>query len=162
MIDLFALGAFALACFTCAAVQIYISRAGIYRGIFRSVAVGFVAGFMMLMLAHLYLPDGHRLSLLLPQIALYGAFSYCYFHFNNMGYTARRVRLVQEIDTSGGGLTYSELIARYTPQEIVQRRIGRLLDGGQIRLQHGLFVLGNPSGSIMMRIVKIFKWIVFA
>lgn len=75
-----------------------------------------------------------------------------------MGETARRIRLLRELDEAGRGLGYSELIARYGADEIVSRRIGRLLDGYQITKQGERFVLRNVSVStiaVIMRLLKI-------
>ena len=51
------------------------------------------------------LPVGQTACFLLANLAIYGALGYGYFHFVNLGETARRVRLLRELLDAGGQLT---------------------------------------------------------
>lgn len=62
----------------------------------------------------------------------YAALGYCHFHFVNLGETARRIRLLRELDEAGGELAHDQLLARYGAREITAKRIARLLNSGQI------------------------------
>jgi len=59
---------------------------------------------------------------------------YCYFFaFYNVGESARRIRLLIELDAAGeDGMTLEEILASYNARMIVEARLGRLLASGQI------------------------------
>jgi len=79
----------------------------------------------------------------------YVILAYCYFHFFNLGETGRRMRLILELDSVPEGLSEQELARRYGAKEIMERRIQRLLDGGQMREQNDRFYpLGEALSSI--------------
>ena len=46
----------------------------------------------------------------------YGVLSFGYFHFINLGETARRIRIIREIDAAGRPLTREVILDRYTPR----------------------------------------------
>lgn len=62
----------------------------------------------------------------------YGCLGYCYFHFVNLGVTARRIRLMSELAAAPAGLTLAQIHERYGAREILEKRWGRLLSTGQI------------------------------
>jgi hypothetical protein len=64
----------------------------------------------------------------------YGLLSYCYFHFVNLGETARRIRLLREIASSKQGLTIEQILVRYNSKEMYQKRLARLTKSGQLKL----------------------------
>ena len=62
---------------------------------------------------------------------VYGCAGYCYFHFFNMSETSRRLRLLQ--GGSGG----------YSVQTMVDRRLCRLVETGELRIEGGRYSVGN-------------------
>ena len=60
--------------------------------------------------------------------------SYCYFHFVNLGETARRIRLLREIASSKQGLTTEQILVRYNSKEMYEKRLARLTKSGQLKL----------------------------
>ena len=96
-------------------------------GMFRAMLAGLVIGGAALIVVTLIDPQSTFWSAL-TNAAIYLSFSYVYFHWNNMGETARRIRLVIELQRASQGLTRAEIVARYSHREIIDRRLGRLLE----------------------------------
>ena len=87
---------------------------------------------------------------------IFCALGYGFFHFLNMGETARRIRLLLEL-RENGPLTEAELLGRYSAADIVEVRMGRLVRSGQVRLVDGRYVAGAPAVLFMERALTIMK-----
>jgi uncharacterized membrane protein len=87
----------------------------------------------------------------------YTALGYCYFHFINLGETARRIRILRELYDSTDGLSREEILERYNSREIIRRRIERLLNSGQIVRKNGRFYIGKPFLLFISRIMVLLK-----
>ena len=79
-------------------------------------------------------------------ILTYFALVYWYvFGFYNLGESARRIRLLVELQAAGErGLTLTQLLAAYNARMIVDARLGRLLAGGQVVERDGRYLIGKP------------------
>lgn len=118
----------------------------------RSVYRGFAAGAAVCAL--LCGLDGDLPAALLT----YGALGYCYFHFINLGETARRIRIVRELAEAGpAGLTKEEVLARYDARTMVEVRFARLLNNGQVVERDGRFYVGKPAVLFMARTLLVMK-----
>lgn len=117
----------------------------------KSVFAGFFAGLGTVLILGLAGCSG--LGIILANTAIYFCLGYGYFHFINLGETARRIRILQEINAAPEGLTLEEILARYNAGEILDKRFQRLLDNGQVRLENGNYVM-RPS--LMVLITRIF------
>jgi hypothetical protein len=156
MADFGWLAMLAAACGGYVAVHIFCFRIIPAAGLYLSQLVGFVAGLAVLAAGSWYFA-GLSVGRWLAELCIYLCFGYCFFHFNNMGETARRVRLAIELHRAPQGLTRAELLVRYGAREIIDRRLARLLESGQIRERQSHYVLGNRSVLVMARIVALFK-----
>jgi hypothetical protein len=132
-----------------AAVQIAVCRAG--GSLLRSIFAGFTAGFVLVAYFSGIAP------ILTGDILCYGAFGYCYFHFLNLGETARRIRLIRELNESPDGLTEAEFLAKYNCREILVVRMERLLVNGQIVSRNGRYFTGKPALLVMARMITLLK-----
>jgi len=133
-------------------VQVAAAKAG--SSLLRSIFAGFAAGLVSV----LYFSG---LTARLPaDILCYGAFGYCYFHFVNLGETARRIRLVRELYENPGGLSEAELLQRYNSREILAARMSRLLGNGQIISRAGRYFTGKPAVLFMAKTVTLLKFII--
>jgi len=136
-----------------AAGQVLALRGGL--SLLRSVFAGFTCGLAFTAIASG--PEGA-----LPgNLLCYCALGYCYFHFINLGETARRVRLLRELYENPDGLTEAELLSRYNSREIVPVRLARLLGSGQILSREGRYCTGKPAVLIMARAVSLLKRVLF-
>ena len=80
------------------------------------------------------------------------AWSYV-FGFFNIGESARRIRLVIELEAAGArGLTLVEVLATYDARAIVDARLVRLVAGGQLVARNGRYVIGRR---LMLGIAKL-------
>jgi hypothetical protein len=100
------------------------------------------------------------LFLVLTDATTYMALGYCYFHFINLGETARRIRLVRELYESNGGLTLQDVLERYNAKDIVEVRKNRLLRNGQIIYKNGRYFIGSPVMLLISQIIVIMKLII--
>ena len=134
-------------------------------GLLKSVFIGFVLGFFGLVLSVVFfypeisLPMKERLADFAVQAITYASFGYCYFHFLNLGETARRIRILRELSDSNGGLTGGQLLARYNAGEIIERRLTRLLGNGQILRKSGAYYIGSPIVLLMAKALVFLKFI---
>ena len=118
--------------------QIIVTRYVKKLGLLKSVILGFLVGLAVVFtieVAH-NLTSNSTISELIADLALntitYGAMGYCYFHFVNLGETARRVRIVRELLDSKDGLSMSEILEHYNASQIISVRLQRLLKNKQI------------------------------
>lgn len=130
-------------------VQIGIARWG-RIGLLKSVYLGFAAGFGALLGGEWVIARGSGMdltetgALLTVNMLTYGMLGYCYFHFINLGETARRIRILRELHEAGGGLSMDELLKRYNAAQMVEIRLQRLLGTGQIVERGGRYLIGKP------------------
>lgn len=144
------------------AAQIAAFRLHRRGGLLRSELIGFAAGGAVLALVHASaagppLPPGEAGALFAANLLCYGALGYGYFHFGNLGETARRVRIVRELLEAPGGLTLEQIVQRYDAREIFDRRLARLTGTGQIVLRDGRYFIASPVLAAMARGVLLLK-----
>ncbi len=139
-------------------VQVFSFRLIPRIGMLKSIISGFTAGFLIVVFCEFYanLHGTARLvdytAILLVNVIAYSALGYCYFHFINLGETARRIRILREIYDSGeAGLTMHEILQKYNVKEILEKRAGRLQNNKQIILKEGKYFINSP---IMFLIAK--------
>ncbi|NIP99144.1 MAG: hypothetical protein GWM98_01035, partial [Nitrospinaceae bacterium] len=91
---------------------------------------------------------------LATNLLIFAALGYCYFHFVNLGETARRIRIVRELEESPDGLTLPQLLERYNARMILRVRVRRLVDNGQLILREGRYFIGNPTLLLISRTIR--------
>lgn len=126
-------------------------------GLLKSIFIGFIVGLLSLLLIEYYLSIFYKVAsfvFLFASVAnllAYTALGYCYFHFINLGETARRIRILSELYESKNGLTLNEILSKYNAEEIVKKRAVRLLHNNQIVFHEGRFLINK---SILLIIAK--------
>lgn len=136
--------------------QVCISRYIPRFGLLKSILVGFIFGMCIL----LFLSLSGNISSLLVNGITYSALGYGYFHFINLGETARRIRILRELYDSKEGLSMAEILERYNAKEIIEKRINRLINSGQIIYRNGRYYIGKPTMLLIARIIATMKLIV--
>lgn len=132
-------------------------------GLLRWVFSGFVAGFAALLFVEMgYALTAHSgLLESIGEITLgamtYSALGYCYFHFVNLGETARRIRILTELWESGDGLSRNEILERYDASHIVNVRLQRMINKKQIIVENGRYYIGKPIMLYMARAIVMMK-----
>jgi DNA-binding transcriptional ArsR family regulator len=121
----------------------------------KAVYGGFAAGLAALCLMQAFFAPGF--GDLAANAVIYGALSYCHFHFINLGETARRIRILRELAESPDGLSREELSGRYNARQMLSVRLARLEGNGQLRLENGRYVSGAPAVLGMARALDFMK-----
>lgn len=90
--------------------------------------------------------------------SVFTALGYGYFHWINLGETARRIRILREIHRApGGGLSADELLRRYNAAVIVRARLERMLAHGQVVRRKGRFFIGSRKLLVMAQVLTLAK-----
>lgn len=135
------------------ALVVLLSRCGF--SLLKSVYAAFVCGLGLVLAASWF--SGAAFPQLLADSLCFAALGYGFFHFLNMGETARRIRLLLELE-AGGQLAEAEILSRYSAKDIVDVRLGRLLRNGQIKELDGRYVIGGSAVLFMaMALVALKK-----
>jgi hypothetical protein len=133
----------------------------IIKGLLKTLFSGFAVGLLSLLFLQLsaiflniaFLPN------LTVNIIIYSSLGYCYFHFINLGETARRIRILRELYDSNGGLTLDVILKRYNARKMVELRLQRLLSNGQVILKDGRLYNGKPVLLLMSKTILLMKLI---
>ncbi|MFH1306019.1 MAG: hypothetical protein ABIH74_06435 [Candidatus Omnitrophota bacterium] len=101
-------------------------------------------------------PAGYSSAVILVYVFLvYNAMAYSYCHVFNMGDTARRIRILHELDRAGGRIARDELDKRYGIRNMLDARLERLVSMRQITEHGGRFVISSSllyrAGLIVLR-----------
>jgi hypothetical protein len=141
----------------------YAKRWGLLRWVFTGFAGGFVALLSIEMGYSFTAKSGFLESM--GQITLstvtYIALGYGYFHFINLGETARRVRILIELWESDDGLSRNEILERYDAAHIVKVRLQRMINKRQIVVQNDRYYIGKPimlyiaEAIVMMKVILL-------
>ncbi len=147
-------------------VQIVIFKLDKGRKLLRSVFTGFATGALSagaiesLIVLAAGAPVKNFIPALVVDITTYSAMGYCYFHFINLGETARRIRLLRELNDAPEGLTEGEILSRYNAKEIIDVRLTRLLNNKQIILRDARYYVANPAMLFISRALAFMKLII--
>ncbi len=114
-----------------------------------SVYFGFFAG-----MAATFISGRYALAV---NLVMYLVLSYLYFHFINLGETGRRIRLLRELYDSREGLSLDELLARYNGKEVLENRIQRLINNGQVILRANRYYIGRPHMLLISRALSVLR-----
>jgi hypothetical protein len=149
------------------AAQIIAFRCLRGAGLLKSELRGFICGFVSLIIFEIYqcstlpCPEGFIFSFICDFI-IYTLLGYNYFHFVNLGETARRIRILREIYESEDGLSADEVLARYNASEVISRRITRLLDNCQVVFKEGRYYIGKPTVLGIAKGIQFLRAVIFA
>jgi len=115
---------------------------------FPSIITGFLAGALAFALMEFFYLRVHPLPAtftaeLLLNVPAFLALSYCYYSFVQLGQTSIRIRLYAEILNKPGGLDRAEIDRVYSEEALIQARLERLTDSGDIVLTQGRYHVGK-------------------
>lgn len=130
--------------------------------IFVTMVFGFLAGWLALFIYDWLLPDGFvGAGELLANSLIYLCLSYSYFHFNNMGETARRIRMIRDLSERPEGMTVEEIVGTYNSLEMIRRRVGRLAAAGYLVSKGDHIVNGKSTFLRIAQTIRLIKLIVY-
>ena len=139
----------------------YISNIRLLKSVFLGFAIGFLSGFVLGFYVSFTLSTTAKdsIAIFITNLIVYSALGYCYFHFLNLGETARRIRILREIHDSKEGLSMDEILEKYNAKEIVERRINRLINNNQVIYKEGRYYVGSPIMILIAKIIVTMKLI---
>jgi hypothetical protein len=146
--------------------QVLAARYMRQSGLLKSVFIGFASGVCgLLFLEWLCCPgacffSAENIFSVFASIITYSALGYGYFHFVNLGETARRIRILRELADSENGLSVKEILLRYNAKNMIEARLGRLIRSGQIRYENNSYYIGKPFVLWMAKITAVLKFII--
>ena len=145
--------------------QVLVFRLGGCRGLLRSIFAGFFLGLVCVVATEAFtwragVGVSDPLGILAASVLIYGALGYGYFHFVNLGQTARRVRILRELLEADHDLSEADILERYNAREIVRLRVGRLLGSGQVVSAERRYTIGRPTMLIFSRLIVALKLLV--
>lgn len=91
-------------------------------------------------------------------LVTYLGLAWCYFHFVNLSLASLRIRLMNEMAQSSGGLSEDEILRRYNAGQIIETRLARLTGGGHLVVRDGRFFPGNSAFVILFDVFEILKY----
>ena len=140
----------------------YISSLSLLKSEFLGFAIGLSSVFMLEFYAFFTLSTSAKdfIFILITNLLTYSLLGYCYFHFINLGETARRIRILRELVDSEKGLSMNEILSRYNAKEIVERRINRLIRNGQIIYKDNRYYIAKPLVLWIARIITTLKLVI--
>lgn len=130
------------------------------KALLKSVFLGFSAGLLVILAPLLFfqaIDSREFISLTLANIIIYFCSGYCYFHFINLGVTARRIRLLWELYESKQGLLFEEITSRYNARYMVEARLARLINSGQVVSKNDKYFIGKPLMLCVTKIIIMMK-----
>ncbi|MFA5337171.1 MAG: hypothetical protein WC330_02415 [Candidatus Omnitrophota bacterium] len=143
--------------------QVYYCRFISNKHLLKSLFFGFFCGVLGFSIVEIYymlqsqLPILQNISSVVINMASYSALGYCYFHFVNLGETARRIRMISELKTANSGLSAQQILERYNAREIIEKRLGRLLKSNQVIYRNGRYYIGKPFMLVASKIIVFLK-----
>jgi hypothetical protein len=134
----------------------------IMKGLLKSLFSGFAVGLLSLLFLQLFTAflDIAFLPNLTVNIIIYSSLGYCYFHFVNLGETARRIRILRELNSSRDGLTLEEILKRYNAKKMVELRLQRLINSEQVILKDGKLYIGKPLLLLISKTIILMKLVI--
>lgn len=129
---------------------------------FRSIIEGFVAGGIALIALEILIPQIRQQGLvtcLFVNGPIYVALAYCYFGLANLGHTSIRLRMYSEIAAAPEGKTTREIEGIYDEGALMQMRLQRLVESGDIVHKDGYYFVGRKKLVYMAKILLACKHI---
>lgn len=85
------------------------------------------------------------ISTLIIDIGTVVSLGFCYFTFVNLNYTSLRIRLLREFVMHGGKLNLADILQEYSTDAILNTRLVRLLNAGELQFDGKYYYLGTQS-----------------
>lgn len=94
---------------------------------------------------------------LLVNFPAYMALSYCYFNFVNLGQSSIRIRIYSEIAETPGGVPIEQIGREYNEAALMQMRLHRLIESGDLREKDGRYFIGRKRLAVAANVIFALK-----
>lgn len=98
-----------------------------------------------------------RLSMWAVAVVTFLALAFGYWAFVNLNVTSLRIRMLREMLHSRDGISQTDLMAQYSSEEFLRRRLERLKNSGQLSVGDGCWRLQSRTYLILARILAAFR-----
>jgi hypothetical protein len=145
-------------------IQVLTTRYLPITGLLKTIYIGFGMGGLSLFLMESVSYRSQGMSFVdfgatvVAHLLTYSALGYGYFHFINLGETARRVRILRELYSANTGLSKDQLLVRYNATIVIGNRINRLLASEQIIEKNGRYFINSPIMLLMSKSIIFMKY----
>jgi hypothetical protein len=99
----------------------------------------------------------HLLATWAVALLTYLALAFGYWAFVNLNITSLRIRMLREILHSAAGISQTELMAHYSSEEFLRRRLDRLKNAGQLSFRGERWRLESRNLLILARVLETFR-----
>jgi len=135
------------------------------RRIGLSILAGFLGGLVAaLIVATLNLPPGsspiEAIAVWVFAILSYFGFAYLYWVFINLNITSLRIRTLRDLLHHEGGVSLSQILAQYSLEEMLHRRLERLEHGKQISCTDGKYRLVSSKLMILHHTLGVLRAVI--
>jgi hypothetical protein len=151
---------------TAVILQVLIIRFATRADLLKSFFIGFVTGYFCFLLFSVsaYLRSSEStidlvFTLITGSIS-YASLAFCYLAFLGIGETSIRTRLLAEIKGKADGLSEADVLRLYNIQNMVDVRIERLIQKGQVVQKGGRYHIDSRLLIFLGQVVTICKLIV--
>ncbi len=138
----------------------FLSRLSLLRSVFLGFFVGQVFVFAIEQFVHSNYFESALMEFLWYYLANVIIFSFLWhgsFAFIGLGGSARRSRILKELDEVPEGLSMTEILEKYNAKDMVNFRMSRLLNSGQVVLKDERYFTGKPTILHIARLVLFMK-----
>jgi hypothetical protein len=90
-------------------------------------------------------------------LVTYLALAFGYWAFVNLNITSLRIRMLREILNSSDGISQADLVAEYSPEEFLRRRLARLKNAGQLSYDGDRWRLESGNLLVLARTLDAFR-----
>lgn len=125
-----------------------------------SYAAGFLCGAIVSLLTLSASGEPAGWADMLVCLLTFGGLNYCYSNFVNLNFTSLRIRLLKELMAAGGRERLAEIARQYGSDAILQRRLARLVEWGQLRESSGRFTAIESSFLRLAQLFTVLKRVV--
>lgn len=139
-----------------------VARHALGSGLAGSILAGLAVGLAAIVagtIAALEFAGVDPWELSISYVGTYLALSFCFWTFLNLNVTSLRIRVLRELWKAGGTAPLSKLLVAYSEEERLNRRLDRLVSGGQISLVNGRWKLKSRVLLVMARCFDALRWI---
>jgi hypothetical protein len=156
-----------LGAFVNALSQIALGRLLAGGHLFSIIVAAFVIGCVLTVSITLWALSGDQLAtlesgaLFLCVTIIYLASSFILFAIVNLGETSLRIRMLDKLMDKPLGLTKDDLIADYDDSALINVRLQRLKDKGQVTFVNGVFYAKPSLLFLAASVVRLLKTIIY-
>ncbi len=138
-----------------------------WLSLLKSIFVGFGFGLFSILIleyyAYSYLPTStvNYFAYFIIDFIIFSSLGYGFFLYVVICETAIRTRLLKEIYESKRELSLGEIHRRYNARKMVEMRVNRLVNSGQIICSGGKYYIGNNCMLLFAKMISTLRLIVF-